>query len=39
VPGTRLLELERCGHAPQRDQPEALLEAVRGFVAAHARGA
>lgn len=39
VRGTRLLELERCGHAPQRDQPEALLEAVRGFVAAHARGA
>ncbi len=27
-----LLKLERCGHSPHRDQPEAVIEAVRGFV-------
>jgi pimeloyl-ACP methyl ester carboxylesterase len=26
------LVLERCGHAPHRDRPEATLEAMRGFV-------
>ena len=29
---TELLELVRCGHSPQRDQPEALIERVRVFV-------
>jgi pimeloyl-ACP methyl ester carboxylesterase len=26
------LVLPRCGHAPQRDQPEATLEAIAAFV-------
>ena len=29
VPGTQLLELPRCGHSPHKDQPEAVIEAVR----------
>lgn len=33
VPQTRLLELERCGHSPHRDQPEALIAAVQAFMA------
>ena len=33
VPQTRLLELPSCGHSPHRDQPEALIAAVQGFVA------
>jgi pimeloyl-ACP methyl ester carboxylesterase len=28
-----LLRLERCGHSPHRDQPVAVLEAVREFIA------
>jgi len=32
VPHAELLELADCGHSPQRDQPERLVEAVRGFV-------
>ncbi len=36
VPETRLLELANCGHSPQRDQPEALIEAVAGFIGRHA---
>lgn len=28
-----LLKLDRCGHSPQRDRPEALIEAVRDFIA------
>jgi pimeloyl-ACP methyl ester carboxylesterase len=29
APGrTTLLKLERCGHAPQRDQPEAVMQAI-----------
>jgi pimeloyl-ACP methyl ester carboxylesterase len=36
VPHAELLELPACGHSPQRDQPEALIAAVRGFVAAAA---
>lgn len=31
LPGTRLLKLERCGHSPHRDQPEAVIEASRAF--------
>jgi len=29
VPRTELLELPRCGHSPHKDQPEAVIEAVR----------
>ncbi|MFY9511945.1 MAG: alpha/beta hydrolase [Rubrivivax sp.] len=32
VPGTQLLELPACGHSPHRDQPEAVIAAVRGFM-------
>lgn len=33
VPGpVEILALERCGHSPHRDQPEAVLEAVKRFV-------
>ena len=28
VPGTQLLKLRNCGHAPQRDQPEAVMQAI-----------
>ncbi len=30
VPQAQLLELPRCGHSPHRDQPEAVIAAVRG---------
>jgi pimeloyl-ACP methyl ester carboxylesterase len=33
VPQTRLLVLPQCGHSPQRDQPDALIAAVAGFIA------
>ena len=39
VPGTELLELERCGHAPHRDRPDAVIDAVAAFVRRHAGGA
>lgn len=32
VPQTQLLEVPSCGHSPHKDQPEAVIEAVRGFV-------
>jgi pimeloyl-ACP methyl ester carboxylesterase len=32
VAGTRLVELPGCGHSPHRDQPEAVIAAVTGFV-------
>ena len=32
LPGTRLVELERCGHSPHRDQPTAVLAETRDFV-------
>jgi pimeloyl-ACP methyl ester carboxylesterase len=28
----QLLKLERCGHSPQRDQPEAVAEAIVAFI-------
>jgi pimeloyl-ACP methyl ester carboxylesterase len=28
VPHTRLLELPGCGHSPQRDRPEAVIDAT-----------
>jgi pimeloyl-ACP methyl ester carboxylesterase len=31
VPQARLLELPDCGHSPHRDQPDALIAAVRSF--------
>ena len=33
LPQTELLELAACAHAPQRDQPNALIDRVRAFVA------
>ncbi len=39
VPHTQLLKLEACGHSPHRDQPQALIDAVVRFVAAHRRPA
>lgn len=32
VPQTRLLELPACGHSPHRDQPEAVIQAVRSLL-------
>jgi len=31
LPGTMLLKLERCGHSPHRDRPDAVIEACQGF--------
>ena len=33
APQTRLLKLPDCGHSPHRDQPEAVNEAIRQFLA------
>ena len=33
VPGTQLVKLQACGHSPHRDQPEAVLQACRDFLA------
>jgi pimeloyl-ACP methyl ester carboxylesterase len=33
VPGTRLVKLPGCGHSPHRDQPAAVIEATREFLA------
>ncbi|MDB5898504.1 MAG: hypothetical protein JWP41_2106, partial [Ramlibacter sp.] len=33
-----LLELPACGHSPHKDQPEAVIEAVKGFLAVASRG-
>jgi pimeloyl-ACP methyl ester carboxylesterase len=35
VPCTQLLELPECGHSPQRDQPQAVIEAVKTFMQHH----
>jgi len=35
LPQTRLLELAHCGHSPQRDQPEKVIEASVAFIARH----
>jgi len=32
VPQTELLELPACGHSPQSDQPQRVIEAVTGFM-------
>ena len=34
VPQTELLVLDDCGHSPQRDQPERLIEAAAAFICA-----
>lgn len=31
VPGAEVLELERCGHSPHRDRPDAVIEAAVRF--------
>jgi pimeloyl-ACP methyl ester carboxylesterase len=33
APQTRLLRLPGCGHSPHKDQPEAVNEAIRQFLA------
>jgi pimeloyl-ACP methyl ester carboxylesterase len=35
VPGAEMMVLERCGHSPHRDQPEALTRAVNDFISRH----
>jgi pimeloyl-ACP methyl ester carboxylesterase len=37
VPATRLLELPDCGHSAHRDQPAAVIAAVRDFLRSHTR--
>lgn len=32
VPRAQLLEIPRCGHSPHKDQPEAVIAAVKDFV-------
>jgi pimeloyl-ACP methyl ester carboxylesterase len=39
APQTEILALERCGHSPHRDQPQALTRAVTDFIARHAMDA
>ena len=36
LPQTELLKLAECGHSPHRDQPAALIHAVKGFIDHHA---
>jgi pimeloyl-ACP methyl ester carboxylesterase len=33
VPGVEVLALDRCGHSPHRDRPDAVIEAITRFVA------
>ena len=37
VPHTVPLELPQCGHSPHRDQPQRVVDAVAGFIAADGR--
>ena len=37
VPHTELLELAGCGHSPQREQPQRVIEATADFLRRHAR--
>jgi len=37
APQVQLLKLAACGHAPHRDQPEALIAATTAFIAQHAK--
>ncbi len=34
LPDVQQLKLENCGHSPHRDQPEAVIDATRKFIAA-----
>lgn len=36
LPQTQLLKLAKCGHSPHRDQPAALIHAVKEFIDQHA---
>ena len=38
VPQTELLELQGCGHSPQRDQPDRLIAAAADFIQRHNPG-
>lgn len=38
APHTQLLELPACGHSPHKDQPQAVMDAVRSFVASPPAG-
>ena len=35
APQTEVVELAHCGHSPHRDQPDALVRAVTGFISRH----
>lgn len=35
VPATEIIELEQCGHSPQRDQPERVIGAASRFLESH----
>jgi pimeloyl-ACP methyl ester carboxylesterase len=35
VPHTQLLELPACGHSPHKDQPQAVVNAVKAWAWAH----
>lgn len=35
VPSTELVELEECGHSPQRDQPRRVMDRVSRFLESH----
>ena len=39
APQTEVVELAHCGHSPHRDQPDALLRVVTGFISRHERAA
>ncbi|HJU23902.1 MAG TPA: alpha/beta hydrolase, partial [Casimicrobiaceae bacterium] len=39
APHAKILVLAECGHAPQRDQPQALTQAITDFIARHRSGA
>lgn len=39
APQTELVVLDRCGHSPHRDQPQALTQAAIAFIARHPPGA
>lgn len=38
VPQARIVELAHCGHSPHVDQPDALIDICRRFLAGHAGG-
>ena len=38
LPRTELLKLDRCGHSPHRDRPDAVMDATVHFVSEHTLG-